>query len=140
MQAMLTQIDDHQAIQILLKHLVDTDKDLRYDLILKQIEDTIVMHWLDFVHKRVFWKRPVKCTAKFHLNDEHGFAQPDSSFALSAQLDYIVSDTIDDYVKRIRNALRFMRFELRNKHDLDNVVFDIDPDTGREAITVGEVI
>ncbi len=124
MQVMYNQIDDHKALQLLLKDLVDRNKAVRYDLILNQIEDTIVMKWLDYVHKNRCWQRPVKCIVKFHLNDEHGFEQPDSHFVLSTKIEDINNDGLEDYTKRIRNALTYIRFELRNKYDLDKVDFD----------------
>lgn len=136
MQVMLNKIDDHQAVQLLLKDLVDRNKSLRYDLIVKQIEDKIVTKWLDFVHAHNCWRRPVKCIAKFHLSNKHGLELPDSHFRLSAQIDDIYNDNIDEYVTRIRSVLTDMRYELRNKHDLDRVVFDVVD--GREAIDIFE--
>lgn len=124
MQIMFNQIDDHHAVQLLLKDLVERNKDVRYDLILNQIEDTIVLKWLDYVHKNRCWQRPVKCIVKFHLNDGHGFEQPGSQFTLSAQIAETNHDDLEDYTKRVRNALMDMRFVLRNQYDLDKVDFD----------------
>lgn len=125
MQVMLTQIDDHEAIHILLKHLVDTDKDVRHQLISNQIADTIVVRWIEFMHNRRKWDIPTKCVARFH---EDGTA-----FTASARVDY--GNGFEDYVKRIKSAVSVMMIEV-GMHDLDKVVFDIDK--GREAITVVE--
>lgn len=125
MQVEFSQIDDHEAVHILLKHLVDTDKDVRYQILTGQIADTIVMRWVEFVHKRRKWDIPTKCVARFH---EDGTA-----FTASAQVDY--GFDFEDYVKRIKSAVSEMVADV-GMHDLDKVVFDTD--NGREAITVVE--
>lgn len=125
MQVMLTQIDDHEAIHILLKHLVDTDKDVRRQLISNQIADTIAIRWIESMHDRRKWDVPTKCVARFH---EDGTA-----FTASAQVDY--GTGLEDYVKRIKSAVSAMMDEVC-MHDLDKVVFDIDH--GREAICIAE--
>ncbi len=125
MQVKFSQIDDHEAVHILLRHLVDTDKDVRYQILSGQISDTIVMRWVEFVHNRRTWDMPTKCIARFH---EDGTA-----FTASAQVDY--GFDFEDYVKRIKSAVSVMMIEV-GMHDLDKVVFDID--NGREAITVVE--
>lgn len=124
MQVMFNMIDDHSAIRMLLKDLVEHKKDLRHDIILGQIEDTILMQWLTVVQKNKWWFRPAKCVVKFHLNDEHGMALPDSTFTLSTKIDGTVNKDLEDYAKRVRDALKAMSLELREKHDLDRVVFD----------------
>ena len=124
MQVMFKMIDDHAAIRMLLKDLVERKKDLRYDIILGQIEETILMQWLTVVQKNKWWFRPAKCVVKFHLNDEHGMARQDSVFTLSTKIDGTVNTDLEDYAKRVRDALKAMSLELREKHDLDHVVFD----------------
>ena len=135
MQVMFNQIDDHQAVQLLLKDLVERNKEVRYKLILDQIEDEILIKWLDYVHKNRCWNRPVKCIVKFR-SDYSVLEQPGSHFVLSAQIEDINNDGFEDYTKRVRNALKDMRYELRNKYNLDHVVFDVVD--GHEAIDVFE--
>lgn len=125
MKVMLTQIDDHEAIHILLKHLVDTDKDVRHQILSGQIADTIVIRWIEYMHKRRKWDIPTKCIARFHADD--------TAFTASAQVDY--GTGFEDYVKRIKSAVSVMMIEV-GMHDLDKVLFDVD--NGREAITVVE--
>lgn len=125
MRVMFEKIDDHQAISLLLKDLVERNKELRYDIILRQIEETILMVWLDVVHRNKWWLCPAKCVVKFHLNDEHGMARPDSTFTLSTtKIDRTVNKDLEDYSKRALDALKVISSELRKKYDLDHVVFD----------------
>lgn len=123
MQIMFNMIDDHAAIRMLLKDLVERKKDLRYDIILDQIEETILMQWLTVVQKNKWWFRPAKCVVKFHLNDEHGMALPDSTFTLSTKIGGTANTDLENYAKRVRDALKAISLELRGKHDLDRVVF-----------------
>jgi hypothetical protein len=121
---MFDKIDDHRAISMLLKDLVSRDKDLRYGLILHQIEETILLKWLEVVQKQNWWFSPVECSVRFHVNDENGTEQPGTSFTLSAKIDGSVNKDLEDYSRRVFDALKVVSLELLEKHDLDRVVFD----------------
>lgn len=124
MQVMFDKIDDHRAIGLLLKDLVARNKDIRYGLILHQIEETILLKWLEVVQKQNWWFDPVECIVRFHINDEQGKEQPGSRFTLSAKIEGSVSKDIENYSRRVFDALKVVSMELLEKHDLDKVVFD----------------
>lgn len=124
MQVMFEKIDDHRAIGMLLKDLVARDKDLRYGLILHQIEETILLKWLEVVQKQNWWFSPVECSVRFHTNDEQGKEQPGTRFTLSTKIWGSVNKDLEDYTRRVFDALKVVSRELLEKHDLDRVVFD----------------
>lgn len=127
MQVMLTALQDREMLQLLSKDMFERNKRLRYETIVNQIEDRIVDKWLLTVKEQRLWNKNVKCIVKFVTHNDAG------GFVLTATLDPYGESDIENYVKRVRSALTFMKIELCNNYDLDKVEF-----AGPDAIKVFE--
>lgn len=135
MQVMMTELTDRSMLQLLTMDMFERNKKLRYGTIANQIEDRIVEKWLLTVKEQRLWDKPVKCVVRFVEGDSVFEGTP---FELTATLDSYCGIDIETYVKRVRNALTFMKLDLC-KHDLDKIRFDIDNETGHESIKVCEL-
>ena len=132
MQVNINEIDNTKGIHILLKDLFARNKDARYDHLVNLIIDKILTKWLEYVHDNRLFRKPTKCSVRF-VYAENGVPKPETAFTLTATLEYPRSENVMEYCELIKNALTFMRIELRDKYDLDKLEFD-----GEDAIKVYE--
>lgn len=113
MQVNLKEYSDTYLLHLLTNDLLKRDKDVRYELIIDQITEKIMIEWLDYAHSNKAFQKPMKCTVRF--------TEAGDVFTITATLDPDLVETLEEFSNRVKNTLFNMKDELRRKHNLDKV-------------------
>ena len=100
-------------LQVLMKDLFERKPEVRYDQLVAQLREQIMVKVIDETHKQSLTKKHTRVAVYFE--------EPTGTFKLDLLLEPIFLKDYEEYVKNIGGCVDALLRTLRKEHNLDDV-------------------
>lgn len=110
-----------KSLTMLLQDVMQRNKDIRYDQLVWQVKDCVMLEWVSKVHENKLWKKPTQVIVTFYESATGEPVDEGNEFKFEAAINPSPDDDIEKVTMLMRQSLNMLDNDLRNNHDLDKI-------------------